>query len=88
MMVVYRCDLCNELKECLPKEIDGRVYDICVDCWRPLQKKLKGKGRPAKASEAVFLSPPRQEPRKEKEEPFPGQPPDIRYGSDDLAQRM
>ena len=39
------CDLCGEAKECLQKEIEGKEYDLCTDCWRPLAEKLKGKGR-------------------------------------------
>ena len=39
------CDLCGEAKVCLPKEIDGREYDICSACWNVLTQKLQGKGR-------------------------------------------
>ena len=39
------CDLCGQARECLQKEIDGKEFDICGDCWRPLEEKLKGKGR-------------------------------------------
>ena len=39
------CDLCGQAKECRQKEIDGREFDICADCWRPFEEKLKGKGR-------------------------------------------
>jgi len=27
-MVVYKCDLCGQVKECLKKEIDHKEYDI------------------------------------------------------------
>ena len=51
------CDLCGQSKQCLPKEIEGREFDICADCWRPLEEKLKGKGRVKKKRETVFLPP-------------------------------
>jgi len=72
------CDLCGEAKQCLQKEIEGREYDVCSDCWNPLEQKLRGKGR-AKKQETVFLPPPR--PKKDQEdeppEPLPGGPPKI-----------
>jgi hypothetical protein len=37
-MVVYKCDLCEA-----QKKIDGKYYDICQECWTPLEAKLKGK---------------------------------------------
>ena len=39
------CDLYGEAKECLQKEIEGKEYDICAACWKPLEQKLRGKGR-------------------------------------------
>lgn len=51
------CDLCGQPKECQPKEIEGREYDICSECWNPLAEKLKGKGRAKKEQEMVFLPP-------------------------------
>jgi hypothetical protein len=42
-MVIYKCDLCEQIKECSPKKIDGKYYDICQECWTPLEEKLKGK---------------------------------------------
>jgi ribosome-binding protein aMBF1 (putative translation factor) len=39
------CDLCGQARECSQKDIEGKVYDICSDCWNPLAEKLKGKGR-------------------------------------------
>ena len=36
------CDLCGEAKDCLPKEIEGKEYDICAVCWAPVAQKLKG----------------------------------------------
>jgi len=38
---VILCDLCDNQKECFQKEIDGREFDICADCWRPLEEKLE-----------------------------------------------
>jgi hypothetical protein len=51
------CDLCEQAKECSIREIDGKQYDICAECWAPMAAKLKGKGRPKKERERVFLPP-------------------------------
>jgi hypothetical protein len=61
-----------------PDAIDGREYDICADCWRPLAEKLKGKGRAKKNRERVFL-PPASVPEREPQAPTPlrEQPPKI-----------
>jgi ribosome-binding protein aMBF1 (putative translation factor) len=56
------CDLCGETKDCLHREIEGKQYDICSECWSPFALKLKGKGR-AKNRETVFLPPPRRHSR-------------------------
>ena len=79
------CDLCGESKECRQREIDGREYDICDDCWRPLAEKLKGKGRVKKSRETVFL-PPRAipEPEPEQPKPAPERPPKI-WGNAEMA---
>lgn len=73
------CDLCGKEKDCLQKEIDGKEYDLCSECWEPLAKKLKGKGR-EKLPEMVLL-PPRTIKEREEEEPkphlLPGRPPVI-----------
>jgi hypothetical protein len=62
-------------KECVQKQIDGREFDICGDCWRPLEETLKGKGRVRKAQEIVVLPPPIvPEPMEPKP---PGLPPKI-----------
>jgi ribosome-binding protein aMBF1 (putative translation factor) len=42
---VTECDLCGKSAPCIQKEIDGRVFDFCASCWRPLAEKLSGKGR-------------------------------------------
>lgn len=74
------CDLCGKTKPCEPKAIEGKEYDICADCWKPLAEKLKGKGRELKERETVFL-PPIQAPEPQKEPtPLPGEPPKI-WGS-------
>ena len=73
------CDLCGQTKECLQKEIDGKEYDICSDCWDGLAEKLKGKGRVKKSREIVLLPPPRVVTEREDDEPkpLPGEPPKI-----------
>jgi hypothetical protein len=78
------CDLCGEAKDCLQKEIEGKVYDICSECWNPLAQKLKGKGR-VKNRETVFLPPPREFKEREEEEPgpLPGEPPKI-WGAEEM----
>ena len=62
------CDLCGKTTECLQKEIEGREYDICSECWNLLAQRLKGKGR-VKSPATVFLPPPR--PIREDDEPEP-----------------
>jgi ribosome-binding protein aMBF1 (putative translation factor) len=70
------CDLCDRVKQCMQKEIDGKEFDICADCWRPLEEKLKGKGRAKKTRQIVFL-PPRAAPETEEPKAPPGLPPKI-----------
>lgn len=79
--LVIICDLCGEAKECLPREIERKEYDICAECWSTLAQKLKGKGR-VKARETVFLPPPRESRPNEEVEPLPGEPPKI-WGATD-----
>ena len=71
------CDLCGQAKECLQKEIEGKEYDICAECWKPLAEKLNGKGRVRKERETVFLPPLMKEPAREEPKPPPGEPPKI-----------
>jgi hypothetical protein len=80
-MIVYKCDLCNEIRDCAQKEIDGREYDICSECWDSLSAKLTGKGR-SKRREFVTVpaQPTPDSPREPKQPPMPGTPPTI-YGS-------
>ena len=69
------CDLCEQVRECRQKEIEGREFDICPDCWRPLEQRLKGKGRVKKEREVVVL--PRATPEGEEPKTHPGLPPNI-----------
>lgn len=39
------CDLCGETKDCLQKEIEGKEYDICAECWKPIAYILVGQGK-------------------------------------------
>jgi ribosome-binding protein aMBF1 (putative translation factor) len=70
------CDLCGEQKKCTQKEIDGKEFDLCMDCWRALEEKLRGKGRVKKTRETVFLPPQTGGEPNEPETP-PGLPPKI-----------
>ena len=71
------CDLCGAAKECAAKVIEGKEYDLCAECWNPLAEKLKGKGRPLKQREMVFLPPLEIEPAPPEPKPAPGGPPKI-----------
>lgn len=71
------CDLCGDTKDCLQKPIDGREFDICFECWRPLAEKLKGKGRVKKEREVVFLPSVVKDPEPQEPKPAPGEPPKI-----------
>ena len=75
--IMIVCDLCGQPKECLQKQIEGKEYDICFECWNPLAAKLKGKGRVKKERETVFLPPPMKEPEPQQPKPEPGKPPTI-----------
>ena len=68
------CDLCGKSKDCLQKEIEGKEYDICPECWKPIAERLKGKGRAGKR-EVVILPPPRVS--EQEDEPKPGELPKI-----------
>ena len=48
-------DLCGQATKCEQKEIDGKEYDICVECWKPLAEKLKGMGRAGKNAKLCFF---------------------------------
>jgi hypothetical protein len=68
------CDWCVQNKECRPKEIDGKEYDICGDCWNSLVEKLKGKGRVNRSREIIVL-PPVEQMEADKREALPREPP-------------
>jgi hypothetical protein len=72
------CDLCGKAKDCLQKEIEGKEYDICSECWNPFAQTLRGKGR-TRNRETVILPPPNAFKDREDEEPkpLPGDPPII-----------
>ena len=72
------CDLCGKRKECVQKEIEGKEYDVCSECWKPFEQKLIGKGR-TKSRDVVLLPPATLLKGKETEEPepLPGEPPKI-----------
>ena len=75
------CDLCAHPKECSPKEVEGREYDICSECWNTLIQKLTGKGRAKRAPEMVTVPLPTPASPDEPNPPrFPGTPPTI-YGN-------
>ena len=78
-MIIFKCDFCDSVKKCIDREINGRVYDICQECWSPIEEKLRGKGR--QKTETLFILPTEMKPNKEREErkPAPGEPPII-YG--------
>jgi len=59
------CDLCGDTKDCLQKEIEGKEYDICSECWNPFAQKLRGKDR-VKSRETVFLPTLRREKQSER----------------------
>lgn len=73
------CDVCGQAHECEQKEIEGKEYDICDECWKPFAEKLKGKGRVREQYETVFLphlpTEPEQPPKH-----APSEPPKI-WGS-------
>ncbi len=71
------CDLCGQAKNCEQKEIEGREHDICLECWKPLEEKLKGKGRKKAEREFVLLPPLTREPERQEPKPLPGEPPMI-----------
>jgi hypothetical protein len=71
------CDLCGQTKDCLQKEIESKEYDICSECWSALSERLKGKGRPRRQADTVFLPSPDKEPAPRETRPVPGQPPKI-----------
>ena len=78
------CDLCGKAKDCSQKEIDGKEYDLCSECWDGLDQKLKGKGR-EKLPETVLLPPRTIKERQEKETELPPGGPPVIQGAALLA---
>ena len=83
-MVVYRCDLCNEIRDCTQRVIGDKEYDICSECWNSLAEKLKGKGRAKRPNENIVLPalPVTHSPEGPKPSRFPGSPPTIFSSAD------
>jgi len=74
----HKCDLCDRVRDCLQKIIGDKEHDICQECWKALEEKLRGKGRETKFGEPLVLLPDTQEPRQKEGEPeFPGEPPIV-----------
>ena len=69
------CDLCGQARVCVQKEIEGKEFDLCLECWRPLEEKLRGKGRVKKERETIVLPP--AAPQPEQPKTTPGLPPKI-----------
>ena len=81
-MVFYRCDLCDEIRNCVQKQIDGMEYDLCTACWNSLAEKLRGKGRKKRRESIMLPALPRPSgPRPETPPDAPKLPPDIIAGS-------
>jgi hypothetical protein len=49
------CDLYGKTAECVQKEIEGKEFDVCERCWRPLAERLRGKGRAKETFEQLNL---------------------------------
>jgi hypothetical protein len=51
------CDLCGEPKNCAQRQIEGKEYDICSECWKSLAGKTEGKGQSKEgAGNCLFAS--------------------------------
>ena len=84
-MIVYKCDICDKVRECSQREIEQTEYDICAECWDAMVEKLKGKGRPKRHTEVVAQPTPGiPEPAREPKQPFPGAPPNIYASADQV----
>ncbi len=70
------CALCGESKESSSREIEGREYDLCTECWEMLSRKLSGKGRKIEQLPTVYI-PPLETPKEKPESPAPHEPPKI-----------
>jgi hypothetical protein len=76
-MVVYQCDLCGKIRDCVQGVIDHKEYDFCFRRWSSLAKKLSGKGRCLVQAEITLLPPRPSDHKCIEEEPIPGDPPGI-----------
>ena len=54
----------------MEKEIEGKEYDFCAECWKPFEQKLMRKGR-TKSRDVVLLPPATLFQEKENEEQEP-----------------
>jgi hypothetical protein len=48
------CDVCWQAKECTPRQIEGKEYDICAECGNPLEEpreEATGNGLPGAAED-------------------------------------
>jgi hypothetical protein len=54
-VVVYRCDLCGKIRDCVQKIIEQKEYDLCRRCWASLVNKLSGKGRRLGQAEITLM---------------------------------
>ena len=81
---MIQCDLCGKKKQCRSREIEGKAYDICSECWTPFARKLKGKGRGILAVkgdvEMIVLPQQITIPVPEAPQRLPGGPPKIWSG--------
>jgi hypothetical protein len=71
------CDLCNRSMRCRERDIEGKTYNICSECWSPLAAKLRGKGTVKTERETVFLPPMIETPEPKEPAKAPPGPPKI-----------
>jgi hypothetical protein len=78
---MIQCDLCGKKNPCRQREIEGKAYHICSECWTPLARKLKGKGRKTLAVkrdvEMILLPQQITIPAPDGPQRLPGRPPKI-----------
>jgi hypothetical protein len=73
-------------RDCVPKVIGDKEYEICLACWKVLEEKLKGKGKEIRIAEPVILLPdPRESRQREGEEPPSPRETPIIWAENDLA---
>jgi hypothetical protein len=76
-MVVYQCDLCGKMRDCVQKIIEQKEYDFCFRCWSSLAKKLCGKGRRLGQAEVTLIPSQTSKHNCIEEEPTPEESPEI-----------